>query len=401
MKKIKMLFVLIIAGSGGVERSLVNLLKNIDRDTYDCDVVLLKKEGAFLSEIEEQAEVYEMELDEIYKTYLMTENIPSLREAKSNNNLLKAIFLNIIHQMNRVTKKIFHKNTNLFFIYNKIKNIEKDYDIVIDFMGYASFSTYYASKIGRHRVTWIHEQRITSHYRELRSCYNKFELICPVCTECAKKYLEKFPEDADKVKVIQNLIDIDTIEALSKEEPSIDYFKEGMVFVSVGRLTKQKSFDKAIEAAKIMKEAGYKFKWIIIGEGDEKQYLEEMIKENNLENMVILHGFDRNPYSYMKNAYIYVQTSIAEGKCTTISEAVLLGKAVVTTDVAGTEEQLCEGKGGIIVSYDSQEIASALMKLMDNPEEREKFERFNSGATAFNNVEIYRFNKYSGDLVNN
>ena len=395
-----MLFVLIIAGSGGVEKSLVNLLKNIDRDIFDCDVALLKKEGTFLGEIEEQAKVYEMELDDIYKTYLMTENIPSLREAKSNNNLSKAIFLNIIHQMNRVTKKLFHKNTNLFFIYNKIKNIEKDYDIVIDFMGYASFSTYYASKIGRHHVTWIHEQRITNHYREIRSCYNKSELICPVCSECADKYLEKFPQDADKVKVIQNLIDVDSIEKLSQEKPSVDYFNEEKVLVSVGRLTKQKSFDKAVEAAKIMKEAGYKFKWIIIGEGDEKEHLEEMIKGNNLEKTVVLHGFDSNPYTYMKNAYAYVQTSIAEGKCTTISEAVLLGKTIVTTDVAGTEEQLCDGKGGIIVPYDANEIANALMLLLDNPEELKKYEVFNSNATAFNNVELFRFNQCMGDLVN-
>ena len=395
-----MLFVLIIAGSGGVEKSLINLLKNIDRDTYDCDVVLLKKEGTFLGEIEEQAEVYEMELDDIYKTYLMTENIPSLREAKANNNLFKAIFLNIIHQTNRVTKKLFHKNTNLFFIYNKIKNVQKDYDIAIDFMGYASFSTYYASKIGRHHVAWIHEQRITNHYRELRSRYNKFELICPVCTECADKYLEKFPQDSDKVKVIQNLIDVDSIDKLSQEKPSVDYFQEEKVFVSVGRLSKQKSFDKAIEASKIMKDAGYEFKWIIIGEGDEKNHLQEMIKENNLENTVFLHGFDTNPYTYMKNAYAYVQTSIAEGKCTTISEAVLLGKAVVTTDVAGTEEQLCDGKGGIIVPYDSKEIANALILLLDNPEELKKYEVFNSNATAYNNVELFRFNQCIGDLIN-
>lgn len=400
MKKIKMLFVLIIAGSGGVEKSLVNLLKNLDKDTYDCKVVLLKKEGAFLGDIEEQAEVYEMELDDIYKTYLMTEIIPSLREAKSNKNLLKAIFLNIIHQMNRLTKKVFHKNTNLFFIYNKIKNIKKDYDIVIDFMGYASFSTYYSSKFGRHRVTWIHEQRITNNYRELRSCFKRMELIVPVCNECAQNYLAKFPEDADKVKVIQNLIDIDTIESLSEKKPSIDYFDGGTVFVSVGRLSKQKSFDKAIEAAKIMKEAGYEFKWIIIGEGDEKDNLEGMIRDNDLEDIVVLHGFDANPYTYMKNADVYVQTSIAEGKCTTISEAVLLGKAVVTTDVAGTEEQLCDGKGGIIVPYDSQEIANALMKLMDDPEEVKNYESFNSNAVAFNNIELYKFNQCMGELVN-
>ena len=397
MKKIKILFVLIIAGSGGVEKSLVNLLKNLDRDIYDCKVVLLKKEGTFLGELEEQAEVYEMELDDIYKTYLMTEKIPSLREARATNNLFKAIFLNVIHQMNRFTKKIFHKNTNLFFIYNKIKNIDKDYDIVIDFMGYASFSTYYASKIGRHRVTWIHEQRITNNYRELRSCFNKCELICPVCTECAQEYLAKFPSDADKVKVIQNLIDVNKIYNLSKEEPGIDYFQGEQVFVSVGRLSKQKSFDKAIEASKIMKDAGYKFKWVIIGE---ESNLENMIKENNLEGTVVLHGFESNPYTYMKNADVYVQTSIAEGKCTTISEAVLLGKAIVTTDVAGVEEQLCDGKGGIIVPYDAKEIANTLMQLLDHPEEKSKYEKFNSNATVLNNNELYRFNQYMGDLIN-
>lgn len=400
MKRIKILFVILIATSGGVEKSLVNLLKNIDKKIYDCEVLLLKKEGSFLSDIEKQANVKEMDLDDIYKTYLLTEKIPSIKEIKGIKNRFKVLFLNAIHQLNRITKKIFHKKTIYYFIYNKIKNVDKDYDIVIDFMGYASFSTYYAYRTGKHIAVWIHEQRINKSYRELRNCYKKTELICPVCEECAQLYLSRYPVDSNKVRVINNLIDVDEIKRLSEMRPSVDYFNEEKVFVSVGRLSKQKSFEKAIEAAKIMKEAGYKFKWVIIGEGDEKEFLEEMIKDYNLENTVVLHGFDSNPYTYMKNAYVYVQTSIAEGKCTTISEAVLLGKAVVTTDVAGAEEQLCDGKGGVIVTYDSKEIANALMQLMDNPEEINKYENFNSNATAFNNVELYKFNQCMEDLVN-
>jgi glycosyltransferase involved in cell wall biosynthesis len=134
--------------------------------------------------------------------------------------------------------------------------------------------------------------------------------------------------------------------------------------VSVGRLSTQKGFDLALEAANVLKSRGREFLWIIIGDGPERANLEAQIAEGGLQQDVILHGQDNNPYAYMAGADLYVQTSRFEGFATTLSEAVVLEKPMVSTTFSGVDQQIVDGKNGLLTAFDKNALADRIEQMM-------------------------------------
>ena len=119
----------------------------------------------------------------------------------------------------------------------------------------------------------------------------------------------------------------------------------------------------AVDAAKILLDNKIDFKWYFVGEGTCREELEAKIKEYGLEDDVLLTGATDNPYIYIKNADIYVQTSRYEGYCLTIGEARILNKPVISTDFDVVFDQLVNGENGLIVGQNGREIANAIIRL--------------------------------------
>ena len=88
------------------------------------------------------------------------------------------------------------------------------------------------------------------------------------------------------------------------------------------------------------------------------------IKSENLESKILYLGQTDNPYKYMKNCDIYVQPSRFEGYCTTVTEAQILCKPIVVTDVAGAKEQVDDGITGFITKISADEIEKKLEQLI-------------------------------------
>ena len=140
----------------------------------------------------------------------------------------------------------------------------------------------------------------------------------------------------------------------------------GLNLVTVGRLTIQKGYDIAIDAARILKEKNLIFKWYFIGEGPERIKLEKMIEEYYLQDNVILKGMQINPYKYINDADIYVQTSRFEGYCITLAEARMLDKPIVTTDFDVVHDQIKHEENGLIVEMNPESIVDAIIKLVED-----------------------------------
>ena len=77
---------------------------------------------------------------------------------------------------------------------------------------------------------------------------------------------------------------------------------------------------------------------IILGEGSERESLENYIRENKLENSIKLLGFKSNPYPYIKNADAYILSSRYEGYPLVLCEALVLNKKIISTDCTGAVE---------------------------------------------------------------
>ncbi|MDO4557213.1 MAG: glycosyltransferase, partial [Lachnospiraceae bacterium] len=223
-------------------------------------------------------------------------------------------------------------------------------------------------------MTWIHSEKMPKRNKKLVTVYQKYNYIFGVSKECIEVFQKTYPEvKLQKMKMLHNPLLVNEIVNKSKERSSINYNKERFLFVSVGRLVKEKSFEIAIESAAILKEKKISFLWVIIGEGCERNRLESQIKTHRLEKEVILHGFDSNPYPFMKEADLYIQTSKVEGFSTTIGEAIVLGTPVISTRVSGVTDQVYPGVNGEIVEGDKYQLADTIEQVINDSELLEKY----------------------------
>ena len=203
--------------------------------------------------------------------------------------------------------------------------------------------------------------------------YERFDKIFAVSNECKKKLDEIVPAVRNKSEVLINIVSEDLTNKMVQSSIDFDNNYDGCNIVTVGRLSKEKGQDLAIKALAKLKKDRYDVKWYCIGDGNSRQEFEQLIKEYNLEDDFLLLGAISNPYPYIKNADIYVQTSRHEGYCLILAEAKALNKAIVTTNFIGAYEQIKDNENGIIVSCNEDDLAGAIRKLIDKKEICSKF----------------------------
>lgn len=380
MKK-KILFVTQQLGVGGVEKALINLLGLVDRETYDCELLAIDSSGEFKDNFPEWLIIHEYNCPHYLKEATSYYRIPKYEKGEGLKTKLAKTYWKIVTNINRVTVKIFKKNISYRFVFNHYKkeNNYSDYDMIVDFHGYGVYTTYWTAyqKTKAKKVSWVHEETIYSAYDYIKCVYKHFDYVFANCIDSKNNFVSKFPHMKEKVGVYYNYLDVKEIKEKAIKEKE-DLFKtSSFKIASVGRMNEQKSFYRVVKTAKLLKEGGYGFKWIVVGDGKELQGLKKQVIDNEVNDVVDFIGLSNNPYAYMKQADIYVQTSRAEGFCTTISEAVVLGKAIVSTRVGGIDEQLDSGEGGIIVEHTPESIAKGIEQLITDKDLIAKFESHN------------------------
>lgn len=147
--------------------------------------------------------------------------------------------------------------------------------------------------------------------------------------------------------------------------------QESKIVLAVGRLTHQKGFDLLVQAwAKVAKERP-DWKLIILGEGEDRQLLTELINKHQLSSKVNLVGTVNNTEDYYKKSDIFCLSSKYEGFGMVLIEALAFGLPIVSFDCDTGPAEILEDTGSILVPPNNVELlADALIKLMDNEEER-------------------------------
>lgn len=153
------------------------------------------------------------------------------------------------------------------------------------------------------------------------------------------------------------------------------YNSSSKVILSVGRLTYQKGFDMLVDIANIVLSNHKDWKWIILGEGEDRELLEEKIKEYGLEERLILKGNVSNVNEYYKNAGIFVLTSRYEGLPMTLLETKPYKLPIVSFDIkTGPKECIVNNENGYLVqAFDKKEMARKIEILMENDVLRKRF----------------------------
>lgn len=276
-----------------------------------------------------------------------------------------------------------------------LPKLDKEYDVAISYLWPHYFV---ADKIkAKTKIAWIHTDysKIETDIDVDLKMWDKFDYIAAVSNDCRNTFLSKYPSLKDKVIVIENITSPNFVRKLSEEAVDDFNLEDGNFnIVSVGRYSEAKGFDNAIKSLKILHDRGYKnMKWYIVGYGSDEELYRKLIKENNLEDSFILLGKKTNPYPYIKKADLYAQPSRYEGKAVTVSEAQILGKAVMLTNYTTANSQVEDGIDGYITELSIDGIANGIEKLYKDNELREKLEMNCSKSDYSNSYELDKLYK--------
>lgn len=161
--------------------------------------------------------------------------------------------------------------------------------------------------------------------------------------------------------VIYNPLDLHHIREKSQEPLNIIHKN---FILGVGRLHKQKGFDLLIKALSIMKND---VNLLILGDGDQKENLENLSVKLGVSERVHILGFQENPYKYMKNAKAFVLSSRWEGFGLVLAEALTVNSNTVSYDCkSGPSEILDNGKLGALVEPNNiAQLANSVQMVLD------------------------------------
>ena len=366
MKK-KILFMVSSMNIGGVEKSLLSLLSVIPKDKYDITVLTLEKKGGFLDYIPSYITVEETAWFKEIKPIIMESPQRTIKKYLKENKVFKipTFIYSYYKSKNTDNRYIYYKN-----ILKSIPENEGEYDVAIAYAGPTEIiDAYITHKVkAKKKIGWVHfdisKHKINEKLYE--NLYEKFDKIFTVSNEANKKLNEIIPSTVNKSEVLLNIISKELINEMAKEDINFDNEFNGIKIVTVGRLSKEKGQDLAIKALANLKKGGYKVRWYCVGEGNSREEYESLIKDNKLEEDFILLGATPNPYPYIKNSDIYVQTSRHEGYCLTLAEAKCLCKPIVTTNFTGAYEQIEHGINGLIVPLNEDYIYKNVKYIIDN-----------------------------------
>ncbi len=370
MKK-KLLFIMNDLSCGGAEKALVSLLNTLDYSLFDVDLFLFKKEGLFLNQVPK--EVIILPVPANYPFFDMPIGKAISRNLKTGNLkiILNRLIAGYIYKTNKTRAVAEQKSWK--YLSKVIKPLNKKYDAAIGFLekkpNYFCVDKVSAKiKIGfimndYEKLNMVKE--IDNHY------FEKLNYIVSDSEESKIVLTKNFPQFKDKFRVIKTIISPKLIEKLAKEE--ISKFSNSPNLISIGRLAHQKGYDLAIDACKILVDKGIKFKWYILGNGEDKQKLTAQVKKNGIENLIEFLGITDNHYPFLKQANIFLHTARFEGFGIVISEAKILNKPMVLTNFNVAKSHITHLKNGLIADLTPQSIADNLEILINDKELREKF----------------------------
>lgn len=147
------------------------------------------------------------------------------------------------------------------------------------------------------------------------------------------------------------------------------------IIISTSRLVKKNGLDSLIRAVALSINDDISCRLIIIGEGPERDYLQSLINNLDLNEKVALIGYlDQAPMiNYLKKADIFVRPSRSEGLGNSFLEAMAMGIPVIGTPVGGIIDFLQDGETGLYCAVDDPStIAAAIKKLLTDKALREK-----------------------------
>lgn len=312
--KIRILFCIDTLGGGGAEKLLIDILKRFDYEKYAVDLLVLFEEGIYFADIPEEVSWFFPGSGKVKKRFYDIEIA-----------FLEGVAVKYIAERDSAAVKIAWVHIDLYnFHWTKsfYKSDEHEYEV-----------------------------------------YQKMNKIIFVTENIKRQFERLFGGIHAELLVIHNFIDQSD---LLKKSEGYKVSKRKFTLCSIGRLTPMKGYLSLIRTVHRLVDDGLDFDLWIVGEGEQRMVLEDLIQERSLSNIVFLQGFHKNPIPFLKEADVFVSSSSVEGFSLVIGEALCLGKPVVATKNAGSEEVLDGGKYGMLIEQGDDFLYKALKNVIQS-----------------------------------
>lgn len=321
---------------GGAEKVLITLVNNMDPNKFDITVQTIYP-------------------DENAK--LLNSNIKYKYCYSKKNNII-----DLIKRFEETSGSIYKKH------------IRDDYDIEVAFLEYESTKIISTSTNRKaKKIAWVHcDFNVAVSNKEVfikktRKQYSQFDKVICVSKQVKQSFDELFNNEFVSV-VLHNVIDDNEIKTKSKESLPEIVNKDKFTICSVANFTKAKNIERLLKACYRLHNENIGFDLWLVGDGKLRIELETFIDEHKMNEYVTLWGFQSNPYPFIDGADLLACSSIYEGFSTFITEGLILGKPIVTTDVSGMKELLGNSEYGLITDNDDEDFYKCLKRMMIEPE---------------------------------
>lgn len=378
--RISLLFTCGVLNIGGVEKSLISMLKIIDYERFKVYLLLPNFNGEIHSMLPPQVTVIIapsiVTCPKIRGNSIISDLQFILKNNMSIVDYLKALFYSVFYGSKVGRQKYWMLRKDKLILG---KELLESYDIAISYAGgIGLWNQLVIDKIkASTKICWIHGnyEIFGTGLEAEKSYFREFDNIVTVSESVRNIIVHSIPGICDKSITIHNIVNKNELLELAKRENVFKKNDDEIRFVSVSRLDKGKGFDLAIKSFSKVVERGYNIKWDIIGDGIEMNYLECLIKDLKMNGSIRLLGKKTNPYPFLYGSDVFFHPSRGEGKSISVDEAKLLCKPILITSYPTVSDQIIDKVTGRIVEISEEGLYDGIIEMATNADLRDQLSR--------------------------
>ncbi|MBQ9784238.1 MAG: glycosyltransferase [Clostridia bacterium] len=363
MKKI--LFVINHMNVGGIQKSLLELLKAlVEEGEYDVSLFCCTQKGAYMERIPDAVHV----LPENPYARVPEQALGTCRKQGKKYYLFRA-FASL---WSRMLGKAFPAR----LLCAKIGMLPGEYDVAISYSQpitdreFCNLTNEIVLKCCRakKKATFVHCDfgSYGGNTRRNRRLYKKFDAIAAVSDSVGRRFAEIVPAVKDRVQTVYNCCDTKEILRMAEDAP-VAYQKPTVV--TVARLSPEKGLLRCVPLLARLRDEGVEFEWHVVGGGNLQRPLESAIEEHGMQGRIILEGEQTNPYRYVKNADYLLLASFHEAAPMVFDEAMTLSVPILTTNTLSAKELVAQRGVGMVCDGDDASLYTLLKDALTQKNE--------------------------------
>lgn len=354
--------------TGGVQKSLLNLLKEIAH-IYDVTLIAFFGNPAFEESLPQSVKC-------------VTLHTPFSHLGMSAKDTAGNLRLFLGRAFWKALTAAFGRSfaMKLMFLFRKKR---RGYDVAISYLHEAPQKNLYGGcnefvlKMveAEQKIAWLHcDFRLCgANNAQSKRIYQQFHKIVACSDGCRDAFVACIPQLAHKTISLRNCNDYEQIKALAGD--GITYDRGYFNIVTVARLAEEKGIERGIRAVQHCLRKGYKIKYHVIGSGDQAHFLKDTVCKAGLEETVVFYGNQTNPYPYIVNADLFLLTSYHEAAPMVFDEAACLGVPVLATETTSTREMIADTGAGFVCANTQEGLQDALEAVLAQPDQLQEVKK--------------------------